>query len=94
MLVILRICVCSLAVYFLVGDLVKFSVAGDFWQIATETSASDPAYDDRPDDSFILPGLEMMGDPGVLTAPSSHSLHRLSRPISPLLPPPQILELA
>ena len=72
----------------------QFSVAGDFWQIATETSASDPADDDRPDDSFILPGLEMMGDPGVLTAPSSHSLHRLSRPISPLLPPPQILELA
>jgi len=94
MLVILRICVCSLAVYFLAVGLVQFSVIDNFWQCDTNTSVSDPADDDRPDDDIVLPGLEMMGDPGVLAALPAHSLHRLSRSLTPLLPPPQIIKIA
>ncbi|OGO66840.1 MAG: hypothetical protein A2Z49_03420 [Chloroflexi bacterium RBG_19FT_COMBO_56_12] len=93
MLVILRICVCSLAVYFLAGGLVQFSVVNNFWQCDTDTSVSNPADDDRPNDDIVLPGLKMMGNLGVLTALPAHSLHRLSRSLSPLLPPPQILKL-
>jgi len=88
--VIVRICVCILAVCFLFGGLAPSGEAGISWQLVVEPGAFDAGCEDGPEEDFINLGLNSLGFSELLTALPAYSVCRLARDPNPLFPPPRI----